>query len=254
MILGVLQARFSSTRLPGKVLRPILGKPMLERQIERILRVKSLDKLIVATSVNTEDDGIAQLCSDMGVGCYRGSLDDVLDRFYQGAKEWSPKHVIRMTGDCPLTDFKVIDQLIEFHCKGGYDYTSNALEPTYPDGLDVEAMGFSALETAWKNANMQSSREHVTLYLYQNPQLFKIGIMKNTIDLSHLRWTVDELQDFQLVEKIYESLYPQNPQFTTEDILQYMDEQLELKNQNTRFIRNEGLEKSLQKDRIYQNK
>jgi spore coat polysaccharide biosynthesis protein SpsF len=249
MILGILQARVSSTRLPGKVLRPILGKPMLIRQIERILQTCCMDKLIVATSVNTEDDAIEEVCNAIGIDCYRGSLEDVLDRFYQAAKNFEPEHVIRLTGDCPLADSEVIDQLIEFHIKGDYDYSSNALEPTYPDGLDVEAIRFSALESAWKNAKIPSAREHVTLYLYQNPQMFRIGVLKNTVNLSYLRWTVDEPQDLEVVNQIYESLYPKNPQFTTWDILQYLEEDVDLKTKNTAFERNEGLKKSLNKDK-----
>lgn len=254
MILGILQARVSSTRLPGKVLRSILGKPMLAREIERILQAESIDRLIVATSANQEDDAIEELCSSVGIDCYRGSLEDVLDRFYQAAKKYNPEHVIRLTGDCPLIDPQVIDQLIKFHISGDYDYTSNALEPTYPDGLDVEAIRFSALEHAWRGSQLQSAREHVTLYLYQNPQLFKIGILKNSVDLSYLRWTVDELQDFELVSQIYESLYPLNPQFATQDILQYLDQHTDLKTKNTVLERNEGLKKSLNKDQPYQNK
>lgn len=245
MILAVLQARVSSSRLPGKVIRSILGKPMLARQIERILRAQRIDKLIVATSTEFEDDAVDNLCSEIGIECFRGSLNDVLDRFYQAAKPYNPQHVVRLTGDCPLADPEIIDRLIKFHLAGDYDYSSNALEPTYPDGLDAEVMRFSALEQTWREADNIASREHVTLFLYQHPQLFKIGIERNLVNLSHLRWTVDELVDFELVEKIYQQLYSHNPNFSVQEILSFLKECPELKTMNTDFKRNEGLTKSL---------
>lgn len=245
MILALLQARVSSSRLPNKVLRPILGRPMLALQIERILRTQGIDKLVIVTSTEPEDDTIEQLCMTIGVECFRGSLNDVLDRFYQAAKLYKPNHVVRLTGDCPLADPEVIERLIRFHLNGNYDYTSNALEPTYPDGLDAEVMRFSILEKAWCEASSNACREHVTLFLYQNPQLFRIGIEKNLVDLSHLRWTVDELADFELVEKIYRKFYLCHPHFAMQDILYFLEEYPELKTLNTIFKRNEGLEKSL---------
>ena len=245
MILAILQARVSSSRLPGKVIRPILGEPMLVRQIERILRARLIDKLIVATSSQSEDDVIEHLCKKIGIECFRGSLNDVLDRFYQATRPYNPQHVVRLTGDCPLTDPDVIDRLISFHLGGDYDYSSNALEPTYPDGLDAEVMKLSSLEQAWREADNTACREHVTLFLYQHPQLFKIGVEKNLVNLSHLRWTVDELKDFELVEKIYQYFYSHNPKFTIQDILIYLEECPELKTINTSFKRNEGLGKSL---------
>lgn len=245
MILAILQARVSSSRLPGKVMRPILGQPMLARQIERILRARYIDKLVVATSTEPDDDAIDQLCKAVGVECFRGSLNDVVDRFYQAAMMYKPEHVVRLTGDCPLSDPAIIDRLIEFHLTGDYDYSSNAILPTYPDGLDAEIMRFSALEKAWQEADDNASREHVTLYIYQHPQIFKIGVEQNSVDLSHLRWTVDELADFELVEKIYQHYYLSNPKFETQDILSFLEECPELKTMNTTFNRNEGLNISL---------
>ena len=245
MILGILQARISSTRLPGKVLKPILGIPMLLHQIKRIQRAKLVDKLIVATSLEQADDELENMCKGNGIQCFRGSLEDVLERFYQAAKLFKPEHIVRLTGDCPLTDPEIIDQVIEVHLRGNFDYTSNALEPTYPDGLDVEVLRFSVLERARQEATLSSQREHVTLYIYQNPLEFKIGVVKGKPDLSALRWTVDEPQDFALVKDVYEFLYPQNPNFTTKDILEYINIHSELKEINNGFVRNEGLTKSL---------
>jgi len=153
-----------------------------------------------------------------------------------------------LTGDCPLFDPVLIDRVISFHLQGKFDYTSNTVEPTYPDGLDVEIIRFSCLEQAWKETTLPSQREHVTLYVYQHPERFKIGSFKNDTDLSSLRWTVDEPLDFELVTRIYEALYPSNPAFSTDDILGFLDKNTGLKTLNTRYQRNEGLQKSLLED------
>jgi spore coat polysaccharide biosynthesis protein SpsF len=248
MVLAILQARLSSSRLPGKVLKPILGMPMLARQIERIWRAKSIDNLLIATSTDPTDDGIEELCKKINIECFRGSLDDVLDRFYQAAQLYSPKHIVRLTGDCPLCDPDLIDRVIEFHLAGDFDYTSNTIEPTYPDGLDVEVVRLSCLEQVWHCAKRPSQREHVTLFIHQNPDLFKLGNYKNTIDLSDLRWTVDEPLDFDLVSEIYAALYPQKSDFTTQDVLSLLEINPQLKYTNLYYQRNEGLQKSLHLD------
>src|SRR5262245_37090128 len=174
MILGILQARVSSRRLPGKVLKPILGRPMLERQSERLRRAHRLDKLVVATSTDASDDAIAALCESLPLDCFRGALDDVLDRFYQAAKRYSADTVVRLTGDCPLADPSVIDELILLHESGGYDYTSNTLTRSYPDGLDAEVAQMRCLEAAWHEAALPSEREHVTPFIYRDPERFRL--------------------------------------------------------------------------------
>jgi spore coat polysaccharide biosynthesis protein SpsF len=249
MILAVLQARSSSSRLPGKVLKPILGRPMLERQIERVLRATLIDKLVVATSIHTEDDTIAELCEKIDVPCFRGSLDDVLDRFYRACIPYHPDYVVRLTGDCPLADPSVIDQVIQACQSGGYDYASNTIQPTFPDGLDVEVCRFTALEDVWQKATMKSQREHVTPFFYQNPHLFKLGNVVRETDLSGLRWTVDNAADFALVTAIYEALYPNRSDFSTADVLELLSRQPELLAINSDAQRNEGYVKSLQNDR-----
>jgi spore coat polysaccharide biosynthesis protein SpsF len=249
MILAVLQARVSSSRLPGKVLRPILGVPMILRQVERARRAVGVDRLLVATSVDPSDDPLAELCAGDGIECFRGSLDDVLDRFYRAARPFAPEHVVRLTGDCPLADPELIGEVISFHRDGGYDYVSNALEPTFPDGLDVEVFRFPCLEHAWREASLPSEREHVTPFLYHRPERFRIGCYKGDVDLSRLRWTVDEPVDFELVTRIYGELYPVRRDFTTGDILGLLERKPELKTLNTHHRRNEGLERSLEEDR-----
>lgn len=248
MILAVLQARSTSSRLPGKVLKPILGKPMLERQIERILRASMIDKLVVATSNDPSDEVLAQLCGKIGVDCFRGSLDDVLDRFFLAARQHKPDYVVRLTGDCPLADPAVIDAVIRFAVNGDYDYASNTLQPTYPDGLDVEVCKFAKLEQVWRTATMKSQREHVTPYFYQNPHLFKLGNMTRQPDLSALRWTVDTADDFALITSVFEALYPKNPAFGTDEVLAYLNSNPELSKLNASHSRNEGYQKSLAED------
>ena len=248
MNLAIMQARSSSTRLPGKVLKPILGVPMLLRQVERVSRSRQIDKLVVATSEDPSDTEIEQLCACHQIECCRGSLNDVLDRFYQVAVRFRPDHVVRLTADCPLTDPDVIDRVIEFYKSGNFDYASNTIEPTFPDGLDVEVFRAQCLYEAWKEATLSSEREHVTPFIYRRPARYGIGGYRNTTDLSALRWTVDEDVDFQLVTKIYESLYPQKQDFRIDDILALLDENPHLKTVNAQFRRNEGMEKSLKSD------
>jgi spore coat polysaccharide biosynthesis protein SpsF len=248
MILGILQARLSSTRLPGKVLEPILGQPMLARQIERLRRAKRMDHLIVATSTAAEDDAIATLCESLGVDCSRGSLDDVLDRFYQAALPFGCEWIVRLTGDCPLADWDIIDAAIAFAVNGDYDYASNALAPSWPDGLDVEVVRFAALAEAWKDAKLPSEREHVTPFIEQHPERFKLGSFVNDRDLSGGRWTVDEPADLAFVRKVYEYLYPVNPAFGWMDVLALLRDHPDIAAINSGILRNEGYLTSLAAD------
>lgn len=254
MILAILQARVSSTRLPGKVLKNILRRPMLARQIERLKRSTAIDLLLVATSDEPSDAPLENLCSEQGISYFRGNLDDVLDRFYNAAKIYAPDHVVRLTGDCPLADPGLIDSVIAYHLDGEFDYSSNALEPTFPDGLDVEIFRFSCLEAAWKEARLSSQREHVTPFIYQQPDRFRIGSYKQADNLSHLRWTVDEPADFDFVARVYEALYPVNPAFTTADVLGLLAGHKELLDMNAGYKRNEGYTTSLLKDVIENRK
>ena len=249
-VVAVLQARTSSSRLPGKVLRPLQGRPMLERQIERIRRARRLDRLVVATSHHAEDDPIEALCKTLSVACFRGSLEDVLDRFYRAAASHRPDHVVRLTGDCPLCDPEIIDRVVAYHVEGGYDYTCNVLEPTFPDGLDVEVMTRASLEAAWRESELPSQREHVTAFIQTQPARFRLGDVRNDADLSALRWTVDEPADFDLVERIYAALLPAKADFGTRDILALLAAQPALRTLNQR-PRDEGYLASLERDKAY---
>lgn len=246
-VIAILQARVSSSRLPGKVLRPILGRPMLARQLERLRRSRRIEKLLVATSDDPSDQPIAELCAAEAVACVRGSLHDVLDRYYQAAKPLAPAHVVRLTGDCPLTDPELIDAVVEFHLRGGYDFTSNAIEPSFPDGLDVAVFRYRLLEHAWQGATLASEREHVTLFMRRQPERFRIGAYKGSPDRSQMRWTVDEPADLAFVTAVYERLYPGKPDFGSGDIYQLLEREPELLLLNRGIGRNEGLQRSLEK-------
>jgi spore coat polysaccharide biosynthesis protein SpsF len=245
-VLAILQARVSSTRLPRKVLKPILGRPMLLHQLDRVRRARTLDALVVATSTDPGDDAIEELCATAGIACFRGSLEDVLDRFYRAALPYRPQHVVRLTGDCPLADPEVIDRVVNVCRAESLDYAG--AEPSFPDGLDVEVMRFSVLEEAWRQATRPSDREHVTQFINRQPDRFRIRGVANDVDLSHLRWTVDEPEDFELVTRIYEALYPANPAFTTRNILDLLARQPALATLNQGIVRNAGLAKSLEAD------
>ena len=248
MMVGILQARASSSRLPGKVLKPILGQPMLARQIERVRRAKSLDALVLATSTGAEDDAVAAVGEAHGNACFRGSLDDVLDRFVGAARAHGARHVVRLTGDCPLADPAVIDAVVATYRAAGVDYASNTNPPTFPDGLDVEVVGIGALERAWREARRAAEREHVTLYIHQNPALFRLANHASARDLSAMRWTVDTAEDFAFVTAVFEALYPTNPAFSMADVLALLAQRPDLAAGNAHIARNAGLVTSLQKE------
>lgn len=219
MIVAILQARMTSSRLPGKVMRPILGMPMIGRQVERLNRCDSLDRLVVATSKDPSDDVLAAYCEGLGVRVFRGSLDDVLGRFAGAAVANGAAHVVRLTADCPLADPQVIDACVWRHIETGADYTSNTLERSYPDGLDVEVMTIDALRTMHREAKDPYEREHVTPFLYRHPERFRIAQLAQAATLSDRRWTVDTAEDFEFVSRVYYMLYPTNPRFEQADIL-----------------------------------
>lgn len=220
MILAILQARMSSTRLPGKVLRPMVGRPMMGRQIDRIRRSMRVDRLVVATSDQAADDPVAAFCAGEGVGCFRGSLDDVLGRFHGAATAFGPAdHVVRLTADCPLIDWTVIDAAIDLHLRTGADCSGNVIERTYPDGLNVEVMTAATLARAEREAADRYEREHVTPYVYRHPELFRLAHLIQSPNLAELRWTVDNAADFAMVEAVFERLLPASSTFVQADVL-----------------------------------
>ncbi|GAA6203405.1 glycosyltransferase family protein [Thalassotalea sp. SU-HH00458] len=238
---AILQARMTSTRLPGKVLKEILGQPMLSRQIERLQKASMIDKIIIATSNEPSDDPIALLCQQLCIPCVRGSLHDVLGRYYLASQTYPSQHVVRITGDCPLIDPAIVDQVIQLHLEKLADYTSNCLHQSFPDGLDIEIFTQQALIQAYQFAKKPEEREHVTPYIYNHPDQFSQRELYYPHDLSFHRWTVDQPEDFTLVNKIYEQLYPENPNFALADILRLIEQQPSLSSINAKHPRNDSL-------------
>jgi spore coat polysaccharide biosynthesis protein SpsF len=218
-VLAILQARMSSTRLPGKVMAPILGQPMIFRQIERLRRARGISHILVATSTREDDDVLAGYLEGIEVEVFRGSLTDVLDR-YHGAlvAAGRPEHFLRLTADCPLTDPAVIDLCIARHLEAGADYTHNSPGATYPKGLDVEVCRTDVLDSAWWESSRPYDREHVTPFIYARPHRFRITEVRRDPPLPY-RWTVDTREDFAFAGDVYAALYPAKPDFAIDDIL-----------------------------------
>jgi spore coat polysaccharide biosynthesis protein SpsF len=220
-----VQARMRSTRLPGKVLKPVLGRPMLYYLIERLRQAKEIDEVVVLTSQHKADDEIVAFCQQHRIDCFRGSEENVLERYYQAALQRQPDLIVRVTGDCPLIDPVILDQTIQLFKQNQphIDYVSNTLELTFPRGLDVEIFSFTVLKQVRQEAKKLEEQEHVTPYIYWNPQLFRLANFKHSSSLAFHRWTVDTAEDFKLIRLILENLYPQNPYFRLQDVLNLLD-------------------------------
>jgi spore coat polysaccharide biosynthesis protein SpsF len=219
----IVQARMTSTRLPGKVLLPLAGEPMLTRLVERLCRVERADGIIIATTTNATDDAIAALCERLGVPSHRGSEHDVLSRYADAARLHGASVVVRITSDCPLIDPALIDRLIATHAEGGSDYVSNMLPPSWPYGMAVEVFSAAALQQANTEATQAAEREHVTPFLYWHPERYRLRNVASPVDLSHHRWTVDTPEDYELVRRLFEALHPAQPNFSQADILSLLD-------------------------------
>ena len=220
-VVVIIQARMGSTRLLGKILKDIAGKPMLAHVIERLKNAKLVDEIVIATTRQEEDRTILKFADKSRVKSFAGSGEDVLDRYYQAAKKYQADVVVRITSDCPLIDPDVVDQVIVFYLKNKstVGYVSNSLKRSYPRGLDTEVFPFEVLKRAWQEANKPYQREHVTPYIYQHPEIFHLANVENNEDLSYMRWTVDEERDLEFVREVYKRLYKEGEIFLMEDIL-----------------------------------
>lgn len=246
---AIIQARMSSTRLPGKVFADVCGQPLLHHVVCRARRARTPDQVVVATSDRPADDVVARFCEMSAVPCFRGSEEDVLDRYCHAARHFKAEAVVRVTADCPLLDPDVIDRVVQAFLAGDQDYVSNTLDRTYPDGLDVEVFSFAALARAWREARLPSEREHVTPYIWKHPELFRLGNVKQDEDLSDLRWTVDEPRDLEFVRAVYRWLGPRSD-FGMQEVLALLREHPELGRINAGIERNEGYRWSLERDAI----
>ena len=249
--LAMIQARCGSTRLPNKVLKDLCGKPALQRMIERVQKSKMVDEVVVVTSIERNNLPILNLCSEIGIRVGIGSEDDVLDRFYQTAKLLKPEYVIRLTADCPCFDAELLDMALSGMDEDA-DYMG-MLSESFADGLDLEIMKFPALEKSWKEAEHSFEREHVTQYIVRHPEKFKLQDFKSPIGyFGDNRWTVDEAEDFQVVQLIYEHFLNCDigENFNYKDILAYLNDNPKIKEINSMYARNEGLQKSINEDHV----
>lgn len=227
----------------------LFGKTVLEHIIDRLKRVPSLDGICVATTMNVSDDAIVEIAERVGVSVYRGSELDVLDRYYQAARQEKADIICRITSDDPLKDPEVIEKVMQDFLNNDSDYASNTLNPTYPEGIDVEVFSYVALRRAWHEGQLSSEREHVTPYIWKNPKKFKLHSVEHTENLSKLRWTLDYAEDWVFIQQVYDLLYPDKIDFSMEDVLKLLESRPYLKDINTGIERNEGYMKSLQEDK-----
>jgi spore coat polysaccharide biosynthesis protein SpsF len=249
-IVGIIQARMGSSRLPGKVLADIVGKPMIRRIVERVSASRLIDDIIVATTVAEEDDVLEEYIQfNLNCRVFRGSVNDVLERYFLCARKYQADIIVRLTADDPLKDPLIIDKAIKFLLDNPtLDYCSNTIEPSYPEGLDVEVIRFSALECAYENAQLLSEREHVTPYIWKQPHKFSTQNFTFDKDLSDWRWTIDKPKDLEFMRCVY-TKFNTSPLVLFTDVISWLEQNPDIQKINTGTARNEGYLKSLNMER-----
>lgn len=252
MIVGILQARMSSSRLPGKVMLEAAGKTMLEHMIRRISRSKKLDKIIVATTEKKVDDIIVQLCQKMNIQYFRGSEDDVLSRYQQAAEISNASTVVRLCSDSPILDASTIDTVVESYLSADYDYVNNLVPTprTYSDGMSVEVFSSKILKEAYINAKKPSEREHVTFYIWMQPTKFKIYRVDYKKDISKYRFNLDYMEDYIFLKKIFENLYFKDEFFSMEDTIEWLEKNPEVLRINSHIKPNQGWISAFERDKL----
>ncbi len=231
MILAILQARMSSSRLPGKVMLPLCGAPMIVRQIERVARSRRIDRIVVATSTDPSDDPLEKVVRREGVAVFRGDLQDVQSRFIGALNAFPADHVVRLTADCPLADPQVIDATIDHVLAAGADYGSNTPpHRSFPKGQDIEVMTAAALRAAAARTESAEEREHVTWSMHRRPDLYKHAWYSQQAEEGDVRWTVDLPEDYAFVAAVYDALYPSNHAFTSDDVRAFVHSREDLAN------------------------
>ena len=227
---AIIEARMKSTRLPGKNLRLILGRPMLERLVERLKQAKKLDGIVIATTIDPSDNAIETLANQLGVGCFRGSMDDVLERVLHAAQSVQADVIVEITGDCPFTDPDMVDQIVSHYLASNFDYVGNFRPSTYPVGFAVQVFATSVLAEVASLTQDPADREHVSLYIYEHPERYRLDNIESGLAEKYrtYRLTVDTPEDFSLTAAVFEALYPSNPGFGLADILAFLDAHPEL--------------------------
>jgi spore coat polysaccharide biosynthesis protein SpsF len=234
-IVATITARMTSERLPGKVLLPCMGQRMLELLVERVRRSRLIDHIVISTTTNRTDDVVEECAQDLGVGCFRGSELDVVGRVVGAMETAEADIVVQLTGDCPLHDWQVIDQLIRLYQANSFDYVSNTLVRSYPRGLDCQVVSLATLQESLRIAKDKAQHEHVCLSIYENPQRFRLFNLMAPPELCYpgQRWTLDTDADYRFISAVYEALYERDPGFTSRDILQFLDEHPEVEEINS---------------------
>ena len=232
---AIIQSRMGSTRLPGKVIMDLGGDTVLARVVRRLCRAKFVDEIVIATTSSDADDAIVRECERLGVPWFRGSEDDVLDRYYQAAQTYAAGAVVRITSDCPLIDPELVDGTIRVFQEQHCDYASNLFPRTYPRGLDTEVFTVAALERDWREARAPYQREHVTPFLYEHPELFRLVSLRGQIDYSQYRWTLDTAEDLQLLRAIY-ARFSNQDNFGWREAVALMEREPELAELNSRVL------------------
>ncbi|MGQ0790632.1 MAG: cytidylyltransferase domain-containing protein [Nitrosopumilaceae archaeon] len=246
-ITALIQTRIQSTRLPNKVLALIENRSLIWYIIERLKNSKTLEQIVLTIPSSAEDRLLIKIAEDSNVLAFIGDENDVLGRFYNAAVKFSADPIIRITGDCPLVDPYLLDKMVEFYLENNYDYVSNTIIPTYPDGLDIEVFSFDTLSKAFTEAKLKSEREHVTPFIWKNPTIFRLHNYENTEDQSNYRWCVDEPPDLDLIRLIYSNLKPKIV-FPFKEVIRLMESNPELLKINDKIKRNEGYLKSIRDD------
>lgn len=240
-VVATVEVRMGSSRLPGKTMMKILGKPTLELLVERLRRAEMVDEIVVATTVNSEDDMIEALCRHLGIRCYRGSADDVLGRVVNAAHSAGADVIVEITGDCIITCPEVVDDAVRTFLESDYDYLSNLIEQTYPQAVDVRVFRIRDLNEIHEQlaGDDTAAREHVSLYFEEHPERYRIHVMKAPPEYHRPEWRLDldYAEDFRLLTILFEALYPKNPQFTLSDLIAYLDAHPELQSVNRGMLR-----------------
>jgi len=245
-VTAIIQARMGSSRLPGKVLLPLAGRPVLEHVVERVAAARRIEQLVVATSTAPGDDRIARFCAERNIACFRGSELDVLDRYYQAMCTWGADPVVRITADCPLVDPDILDAVVAGYQAGRFDLYG--LAGDFPDGLDCVVFRRSALETAWREAELPSEREHVGPFIETRPERFAIGGYRPFVGLGHLRWTLDEPADYSFLRLVFDELQRPGHIFHAREVLDLLARRPDLADLNAGIPRNQGYQRSLAAD------
>lgn len=247
-VVGIIQARCDSTRLKNKVLANIEGKPLIERIYSRVKQVELIDQVVIATTNSAVDNALTDWCIRKKINVFRGSEQNVLERFYECAELYSADIIVRITADDPFKDPIIINHAVDLLIKNNYDYVSNTIKPTFPEGIDVEVFRFNSLKSAFQSARLDSEKEHVTPYIWKNIDKFSLYNFEHNKNISHLRWTIDYPEDLEFARAIYKKLQVKNDMFYMQDVLSVLDKFPKLLDIQKKIIRNEGYLKSIEKE------